>query len=53
LMCSPTKPLSNQIYNEFKKETDLDSDKIFLFTGATQPEKRITGYKLQITSQSP
>ena len=41
LMCSPTKPLSHQIYNEFKKETNLDHNKISLLTGATQPEKRI------------
>ena len=40
LICTPTKPLSNQISNEFKNSTDIDPSKISLLTGAIKPEKR-------------
>lgn len=40
LICTPTKPLSSQICEEFKANTDINEEKIFLLTGATPPEKR-------------
>ncbi len=40
LFLTPTKPLANQICQEFKKCTDIDDSEIFLFTGAVSPEKR-------------
>ncbi|MBM3200274.1 DEAD/DEAH box helicase, partial [Candidatus Woesearchaeota archaeon] len=40
LFLTPTKPLANQICEEFKKCTDIGASEIFLFTGAVSPEKR-------------
>ena len=40
LFLTPTKPLANQICQEFKKCTDIEDSEIFLFTGAVSPEKR-------------
>ena len=40
LMCSPTKPLSNQIYNEFIESTNIPKEKISLLTGLIKPTKR-------------
>ncbi|MDP2906655.1 MAG: DEAD/DEAH box helicase [Nanoarchaeota archaeon] len=40
LFLTPTKPLANQICQEFKKCTDIGDSEIFLFTGAVSPEKR-------------
>lgn len=40
LFLTPTKPLANQICQEFKKCTDISDSEIFLFTGAINPEKR-------------
>ncbi len=45
LICSPTKPLSNQICEEFKECTNLDDNKIKLLTGAIKPEERSEMYK--------
>lgn len=42
LFLTPTKPLANQICQEFKKCTDIQDSEIFLFTGAVSPEKRET-----------
>jgi len=38
LFLTPTKPLANQIYEEFKECTNIED--IFLFTGAIAPQKR-------------
>jgi ERCC4-related helicase len=38
LFLTPTKPLANQIFNEFKNETNVEE--INLFTGAVSPKKR-------------
>ena len=43
LFLTPTKPLANQIYNEFKQETDIKE--INLFTGTVQPKKRAELWK--------
>jgi len=40
LFMTPTKPLANQICEEFKECTDIDDSEILLFTGAVSPEKR-------------
>ena len=40
LFLTPTKPLANQICQEFKKCTDINDSEIFMFTGAVSPEKR-------------
>ena len=40
LMCSPTKPLSNQICEEFKESTTISPSLINLLTGNTKPEER-------------
>lgn len=45
LMCSPTKPLSNQIKNEFIGSTNIEAPKIILLTGLVSPQKRIDMYK--------
>ncbi len=45
LICSPTKPLSNQIKNEFAESTNLEKDKIILLTGAILPTKRTNLYQ--------
>ena len=45
IICSPTKPLSNQIKNEFISSTNLPEEKIILLTGAIAPEKRIDMYR--------
>ena len=45
LICTPTKPLSNQIKNEFIDSTNIDPSKIVLLTGLTKPEKREEIYK--------
>jgi len=38
LFLTPTKPLANQIFEEFKKHTNIEE--IYLFTGSTPPQKR-------------
>ena len=43
-MWSVSKPLTNQICNEFKECTTINKDKIILLTGATPPTKRIGLY---------
>ncbi|MEK6922348.1 MAG: DEAD/DEAH box helicase, partial [Nanoarchaeota archaeon] len=45
LMCSPTKPLSNQIKNEFAESTNLEVSEIILLTGMISPQKRVDLYK--------
>lgn len=45
LICSPTKPLSNQIKNEFQDSTTLPKEKIILLTGLIPPKKREQMYK--------
>ncbi len=40
LICTPTKPLSNQIFKEFIECTTISKDDILLLTGAITPEKR-------------
>lgn len=40
LVLTPTKPLANQICNEFKECTTIEQEKIILLTGAIQPNKR-------------
>lgn len=40
VVCSPTKPLANQICEEFKECTTVDANQIVLLTGATKPEER-------------
>ncbi len=40
VICSPTKPLSNQICEEFKSSTTMDPALITLLTGAVKPEGR-------------
>mgnify|MGYP001587891885 FL=1 len=40
LICSPTKPLTNQIKEEFQNATTLDSEKINVLTGEIAPEER-------------
>jgi len=40
LFLTVTKPLADQIYNEVKECTDLEEDKIALFTGMVSPKKR-------------
>ena len=43
LFLTPTKPLANQIYNEFRESTNVSE--ITLFTGAVPPKKRKELYK--------
>ncbi len=43
LFLTPTKPLANQIYQEFKDSTNIEE--ISLFTGAVSPAKRKELYK--------
>ncbi len=45
LFLTPTKPLANQIYEEFKECTSINKSKIFLFTGAVSPAKREEQWK--------
>lgn len=40
LICTPTKPLSNQIHQEFINHTDIPEQRISLLTGSLKPEKR-------------
>ncbi|HLC58810.1 MAG TPA: DEAD/DEAH box helicase [Candidatus Nanoarchaeia archaeon] len=40
IILTPTRPLANQICNEFKECTTVDEDKIILLTGAISPSKR-------------
>ena len=40
LFLTPTKPLANQIYNEFINSIDLEEKKIVLFTGDISPSIR-------------
>lgn len=40
LICTPTKPLSNQICEEFKDSTDIPAAQINLLTGAIYPDER-------------
>jgi len=44
LLCSPTKPLSNQIKNEFIISTNIEESKIILLTGLISPKKRTDLY---------
>ena len=45
LILTPTKPLANQIYNEFKESTTVEENKIILLTGAINPNKRKALYE--------
>lgn len=45
IILTPTRPLANQIYNEFKECTDIEPGKIVLLTGKTSPNKREAIYK--------
>ncbi len=45
LILTPTKPLANQICNEFKECTTIEENKIRLLTGATSPKKRKEMYE--------
>ncbi len=45
MVLTPTKPLANQICNEFKECTDIEESKIILLTGAIPPKKRQELYK--------
>lgn len=40
LFLTPTKPLAAQIQKEFQESTDIEKEKILLFTGEIQPNKR-------------
>ena len=40
LFLTPTKPLANQIYNEFLDSLNIDKGQMALFTGEVSPEKR-------------
>lgn len=40
VILSPTKPLANQICNEFRNCTTLDAERIILLTGITKSEER-------------
>src|SRR3989344_9320971 len=40
LVCSPTKPLSSQIYQEFIESTNIPGEKVCLLTGLISPDKR-------------
>ena len=54
LVLTPTKPLANQICNEFKECTTIEEDKIILLTGALQPNKRKDLYeKAQVIIATP
>ncbi len=44
IILTPTKPLANQICNEFKNFTDIPHEKIILLTGSLAPEKRTELY---------
>lgn len=45
LILTPTKPLANQICNEFKECTTIEESKIILLTGAINPNKRKALYE--------
>lgn len=45
LIVTPTKPLANQICNEFKECTTINESKIILLTGTITPNKREKLYK--------
>src|SRR3989344_6832361 len=40
LVCSPTKPLSSQIMNDFIESTDISEEKMCLLTGLIKPDRR-------------
>ncbi|MBI2148523.1 DEAD/DEAH box helicase [Candidatus Woesearchaeota archaeon] len=40
IVLTPTKPLANQIYNEFKECTTIEEKEIILLTGKISPNKR-------------
>src|SRR3989344_4308874 len=42
---TPTKPLAQQIWNEFKTNTDIKEEEISLLTGSILPSKRKEIYK--------
>ena len=44
LVCSPTKPLTNQIKEEFRASTDLEFTAVNALTGTLQPEERNTEF---------
>ena len=46
LVLTPTRPLANQIYNEFKECTTIEESKIILLTGKINPIKRKELYDL-------
>ena len=46
LILTPTKPLANQICNEFKECTDINPNEIVLLTGFISPKKRIDMYNI-------
>ncbi len=45
LILTPTRPLANQIFNEFKDCINIEGDKINLMTGALNPNKRSAVYE--------
>src|SRR3989338_6168442 len=45
IIITPTRPLANQICNEFKECTTIEEEKIKLLTGTTSPIKREKIYK--------
>ena len=54
LFLTVTRPLADQIYNEIKECTDLEENKIVLFTGFVKPEKRAELWKnATITISTP
>ena len=44
IILTPTRPLANQIYNEFKECTSIEESKTFLLTGKINPNKRAKIY---------
>jgi len=45
LLIGPTRPLINQYLEVFKKNFDIDEDKLAVFTGQVSPEKRAEMWK--------
>jgi len=45
MVLTPTKPLANQICNEFKECTNINEENIILLTGAISPKKRQKMYE--------
>ena len=54
LLVGPTKPLIDQYFQAFEKHFQIDKEKMVIFTGATQPAKRIELWKnAQIIFSTP